>query len=289
VTAPATGTRTVPEAGPGTPRGPWLPEGRRLDLPGRGTTFVRSMPAPAGAPTVLLLHGLGVTADVNWFTAFPVLGREMGVVALDHRGHGRGAPVRGRFRLADCAEDAVAVLDALGIEQAVVAGYSMGGPIAQLVWRRHRDRVSGLVLCATSHRFRGLEPVRDLAPAMVRRLQGRSTGTSRAAAGPRSRLDPGLRRWLRHELRRTPWWVSAQAGVDLAGHDGSRWLRHLDVPAAVVVTERDRAVAPARQRRMAAALPGASVHPAAIDHAGCVTRPDRFVPALRDACRAVTS
>ena len=76
------------------------------------------------------------------------------MVALDHRGHGKGLRTWW-FRLEDCADDAVAVAAALGIDRFVAVGYSMGGPVAKLAWRRHPDRVAGLVLCATAYRFTG--------------------------------------------------------------------------------------------------------------------------------------
>jgi 3-oxoadipate enol-lactonase len=247
---------------------PWLLPGGPLELPGRGTTFVRHHPAPPGAPTVLLLHGISVTADANWFTAYPALAERYGVVAIDHRGHGRGLRDGRRFRLADCADDAAAALEVLGIEQAIVVGYSMGGPVAQLVWHRHRPRTAGLVLCATDHRFRGIEPVRYLGPSLVQRLRAANEAPDR-----RGRLDRGLRRWL--------------AGLALARYDASGWIGTVDVPHAVVVTERDAAVAPPRQRRMAAALPAATVVRANVDHAGCVTRPAVFVPALLEAIESV--
>ena len=151
-----------------------------------GTTFVRLRARRRGAPTVLLLHGLGVTADANWFPAYPPLAERYGVVAIDHRGHGRGIRPERPVRLADCADDAVAALDVLGIDRAIVVGYSMGGPIAQLVWHRHRARAAGLVLCATAHRFRGLEPMRDLGPSLVQRLRATTT-----PVGRRGRLDRG--------------------------------------------------------------------------------------------------
>ena len=88
-----------------------------MDLPGRGTTFVRLRRPDPGQPTVLLLHGLGVTADANWFPAYPPLADRFGVVAIDHRGHGRGIRTERPVRLADCADDAVALLDVLGIER----------------------------------------------------------------------------------------------------------------------------------------------------------------------------
>lgn len=263
----------------------WLPTllpGGPLELPGRGTTFIRLRRPAAGEPTVLLLHGIGVTADLNWFTAYPSLAERCGVVAIDHRGHGRGIRPDTPVRLADCADDAVAALDALGIDRAIVVGYSMGGPIAQLTWHRHRDRLAGLVLCATAHRFRGIEPVRDLAPMLVLRLRA-----SAQAQAKRSRLDRDLRRWMASEIALTDRRRAMQAGFSLARFDSSAWIGDVDVPHAVVVTTRDAAVVPSRQRRLVAALPDPTVVEAAVDHAGCVTRPRLFVPALLEAVSSV--
>ena len=262
---------------------PWLPPGRALELPGRGTTFVRHQPAPPGAATLLLLHGIGVTADVNWFTAYPRLVERYGLVAIDHRGHGRGIRNAERVSLAACADDAAAALAELGVDRAIAVGYSMGGPIAQLVWHRHRERTAGLVLCATAHRFRGVEPMRGFVPGMALRTRAMATAPLR-----RARLDGDLRRWLATELRHTDQRAAMQAGFSLAGFDASAWIGDVDVPHAVVLTLRDGAVLPSRQRRLAAALPAASVHECESDHAGCVTRPNRFVPALEEALAAVT-
>ncbi|MFL6205898.1 MAG: alpha/beta fold hydrolase [Acidimicrobiales bacterium] len=272
-------------AEPDLPADRWLPTllpGGPLELPGRGTTFVRHHPAPDGAPTVLLLHGIGVTADANWFPTYPVLSERYGVVAIDHRGHGRGIRADRAVRLADCADDAAAALEVLGIDRAIVVGYSMGGPIAQLVWHRHPGQVAGLVLCATAHRFRGIEPVRDIGPSLLQRLRATTTAPAR-----RGRLDPALRRWLQSELALTDRRRAVQAGFSLARYDASRWIGRVDVPHAVVVTTRDAAVSPARQKRLVAALPNPSVHDAAIDHTGCVTRPAVFVPELLAAVEAV--
>lgn len=262
---------------------PWLPPGGPLDLPGRGRTFVRHHRARGDQPTVLLLHGIGVTADVNWFGAYAKLAERYGVLAIDHRGHGRGLRSDRRFRLADCADDAVAAMDVFGIDQAVVVGYSMGGPIAQLVWHRHRERVAGLVLCATAHSFRGLEPARGLGPALVQRARS----AVRASRG--GRLDGGLRQWIAREVAGTSRRSAVQAGFALARYDSSAWIGEVDVPHAVVITERDGAVTPVRQRRMADALPGPSIHTAATDHTGVVTRPATFVPALVEAVDAVAA
>ena len=105
---------------------------------------MREVAGPPDATAVLLLHGLTAVADLNWFGVFEPLGREPGWCRPSS-----GSP----HGLEELADDAVALADALGIERFVVAGYSMGGAVAQLVWRRHPSRVIGLVLCATAARF----------------------------------------------------------------------------------------------------------------------------------------
>ena len=134
---------------------PSLPPGERIELPGQGPTFVRDFAGPPGAPAVILLHGLLATADLNWSACYAALRRHVRVVAVDHRGHGQGHPLSKAFPTCRLRRRRVAVADILGLRTFVPVGYSMGGPIAQLVWHRHPTRVDGLVLCATSRNFRG--------------------------------------------------------------------------------------------------------------------------------------
>ena len=158
------------------PFAPPLPPGRYVELPRRGRTWVHEARGPHGASTLVLLHGLSATAALNWFTAFAALSRRFHVVALDQRGHGRGIRSSRPFRLEDCADDAVALADELGINRFIPVGYSMGGPVAQLVWRRHPDRTEGIVLCATSRNFRGGGEERLLFTALPEGFLGYSLG-----------------------------------------------------------------------------------------------------------------
>ena len=134
-----------------------VPPGRFVDLPGRGRTFVREHPGPHGAPTVVLLHGWATTAAMNWSPSFGPLSERFRVIALDHRGHGRGVRAAAPFRLEDCADDVAVLLGELGISQCIAAGYSMGGPIAELLWRRTRASSPGSS-CAPPARRSGGTP-----------------------------------------------------------------------------------------------------------------------------------
>src|ERR1019366_3906459 len=112
-------------------------------------------------PVGMLLHGWMANADMNWGGAYADLtGAGYSVLAIDHRGHGRGLRQLGPFRLSDCAADAAAALRELDVAPAIVVGYSMGGAIAQLIAREHPGVVGGLVLSGTAQHWQGQSPRR---------------------------------------------------------------------------------------------------------------------------------
>src|SRR6266540_1211358 len=131
-----------PTAEPGQAFPP-LPPGQVVDVPDRGEMFVRvaRRQESDGIP-ILLLHGWMATADLNWFLLYEALTGRHTVVAPDLRGHGRGIRSPRPFSIEDCADDAAALLRGLGIEKAVAVGYSMGGPVALELWRRHPELVA---------------------------------------------------------------------------------------------------------------------------------------------------
>jgi 3-oxoadipate enol-lactonase len=272
-------------------RVPWVDHD--VELPGRGRTSVRDVAGPDGAPTLVLLHGLAATGRLNWSTALGALARRFRVLVVDHRGHGRGIRTR-HFRLADCADDAVSVADSLGIASFIAVGYSMGGPIAKLCWSRHRDRVHGLVLCATANHF--LRPeVRGVASAV---FPGMIVGARLMPRVFRDRIIDGMTRGLpagerrdrvRREMENTDPATVLQATRAVLRFSSHDWAAGIDVPTAVVITTDDQLVPPARQYRLAASIPGAKVFEVAGDHLACVRAAGRFVPVLVEACEYVAA
>jgi 3-oxoadipate enol-lactonase len=111
------------------------------------------MPGPPGQPALLLLHGWMATAALNWYGSLEFLGRSFSVVAPNLRGHGRQGRPAPPFSVEACADDVAVLINELSLGRAIVVGYSMGGAIAQMLARRHREAVHGLVLCATAASF----------------------------------------------------------------------------------------------------------------------------------------
>jgi 3-oxoadipate enol-lactonase len=272
---------------------PVLPLGTLVPVPGRGDVFVRYQAGPPGAPTVLLLHGWMASADLNWLGTFPALAGRYHVVAMDHRGHGRGIRSREPFSLEDCADDAAGLLRELGVREAIVVGYSMGGPVGLLLARRHAARVRGLVLIATAAElargsFRwGMGPMLQLLGPLIRsglpdRVIAELVGKRPALVGKSADLTP----WLAGETKRVHPSDVVGAGRAIAAFDARPWLAELGTPAASIVTLRDLTVGPARQRSTAAAL-GAPVIELDGGHAVCVTDSEGLGAAVRQGVDVV--
>jgi diacylglycerol O-acyltransferase len=162
------------------------------------------------------------------------------------------------------------------------------------MWKRHRESVAGLVLCATASHFPGRRDVNlwlasfglgasialSMMPGAVRR-QGMQWAT-RSWSANNSPAAWALEEWGRHDLASL-----MQAGIALGRFDSNGWIGQIDVPTAVVVTTSDSVVPPRRQLALAMAIPDAVVLPVAADHRACVDNHQQFVPELLAACADV--
>jgi pimeloyl-ACP methyl ester carboxylesterase len=273
---------------------PWMPDGRIVSVPQRGEFFARYFKHEnANAPVVALLHGWTGNADINFFPVYAELARNYSILAVDHRGHGRGLRTHDRFTLEDCADDVVAIMDQLGISSVTAVGYSMGGPIAMLMSKQHSTRVHSLVLCATALEWsatrnertrwkigRVVSPVFRLltTPRLIDRyIKGKIPRASSAAM---------LRPWLVSEIRRNDSWTMNQAGRALSKHDARPWAAMLGVPTASIVTSRDSLVALHKQQALARATQAIVIEIDG-DHLVNWQKPELFTAAVVDAIRQV--
>jgi len=264
---------------------PRLPTGRFVDLGDRGTIIVRDFGGQPGAPTLVLLHGWTATADLNWFKSYDALGEHFRVIAFDHRGHGTGVRTKQPFRLEDCADDVADVTTALGVDTFIPVGYSMGGPIAQLVWKRHRERVTGLVLCATAPYFAARRNERR----MLLGLTGLATMARVAPESAKIWLTEQLylqrktmqwEPWAIQQAATHDWRMVLEAGRALGNFSSTEWLAEIDVPVSNVLTMRDQVVPLRRQVKLFEQIPDTRAFRIDGMHDAAVANADRFVPSL---------
>src|SRR5262245_11521619 len=101
-----------------------------------------------GSDDPLLLF-LGLVSDAKTLSQFVPEFKDYRIVIIENRGSGRSAKPEGPYSTEMMAEDAVALMDQLGIAQAHIIGKSMGGMIAQWIAARWPAKVRSLVLAST--------------------------------------------------------------------------------------------------------------------------------------------
>lgn len=264
-----------------------FPPGFVQEVAGAGQLFFRdSGPGSGPAGTLLLLHGWAVTSDINFLRLYgPLETAGFRVIALDMRGHGRGLRAGIPFRLADCAEDAAALLRHLDLGPSLVHGYSLGGSVAQLLAHNHPELVAGLVLGATRPRWpprggglyrAGMKVLLGLAPDRGWRFASRRVG-----------WDVETARWAAGELSRSSPAAILEANADARSFDSRAWVGSLPMPLAVIITTRDRSVSTDGQREFAEVAPRAALSEVPLGHDDLVRSVDLYLPALLAALDSV--
>ena len=266
------------------------------------------LPPPAVAPerAFVLLHGFGVSTR-SWAATLPWLSADGLAVAYDRpafgltdRPLGRWPPAANPYGPPAQVATAVGVLDALGVERAVLVGHSAGGTIAVQVALEHPERVAGLILVAPAVYAGGGAPawvrpllrtpqLERLGPLITRQLGG-SQGEDflRASFADPSRLDTDTLAAYRHPLRVENWdralWelVKASRESDLAPR-----LAAVDVPVLVVTGLQDAIVPASQSRDLARDLVGVPGGADLVELDGCGHLPQEECPAaFRQAVEA---
>lgn len=257
-----------------------------------------------GISPVLLCDGIGCDGYV-WRYLRQDLSDRFGLHP-HYRGHGRTSAPRdpARVTIEDLADDMASVLDDAQVERAVLIGHSMGVQVALETYRRHRDRLAGLVLVcgAPSHplkTFRGSAALEEILPIVQRwihRVPGVINRVTRTLLPTRLAYEVASRLEIRRELvepRDFMPYLEGMARIDsrlfvamlsAAGqHSAEDLLPEISLPVLVIAGERDGFTPPERSRAMAAAIPGAELLeiPQA-SHTAPIERPNLVDNSVRD-------
>lgn len=218
---------------------------------------------PSDRPTIMFANSLGTNFHV-WDPQARSLGDRFRILRYDMRGHGLTdcPPVpegSSGYTIDQLADDALALLDVLGIRQVHFCGLSIGGMVGQRLAAKAPDRVISLVLCDTASRI-GPPSLWDERISGIRKsgLGGIAQGVLARWFTPRFLADHAdAARGFANMLTRTP--ADGYIGCCLAIRDAD--LRpddaNIKCPTLVVVGDQDAATPPEAARELCAAIAGA--------------------------------
>ncbi|HTN79184.1 MAG TPA: alpha/beta hydrolase [Acidimicrobiales bacterium] len=184
----------------------------------------------------------------SWRSYAPVLDQlpsSMRAIAVSQRGHGDSDKPPNGYGVADFASDVVPLLDALGIDEAVLAGHSGSCPVVRRVALDHPERVAALVLEASPTTLRGNPDLDALIHSVVSTLDDPidpDFARSFVADTSSDDLDPELVDALAAELVKVPARVWKETFAGLAQYDDSAELERIEVPTLLLWGDADRLV-----------------------------------------------
>jgi 3-oxoadipate enol-lactonase len=254
----------------------------RVSANGIGVHY--TLNGPASAALVVLSHSLATNLSM-WDPQAEALAADRRVLRYDTRGHGGTDVVAGPYTLGALAEDAFALLEALGVPRVHFVGLSMGGMIGQLLALQHPEKLRSLVLCDTTSRI----------PPEARATWDERIRTAETQ-GMEPHVEPTIGRWFTAPfLARRPSVVDAVRGMiratDARGYascchaikalDLTDRLSAIRVPTLVVVGQDDVGTPVAASRAIHERIPGSKlvVIPSA-SHLSNLEQPEAFNEAL---------
>jgi 3-oxoadipate enol-lactonase len=215
----------------------------------------------SGEP-LLLIMGLSYPSYM-WHRSRPLLARCYRTIALDNRGVGQSDAPPGVYSIALMASDAVAVLDAAGVEAVHVFGVSMGGMIAMEFALQYPKRTRSLILgCPTAGGSHAVQAEPAAIATLVR--QGLTPEESKEAiipfiydgATPRERIDEDMA--IRMKWYPTPQGYAGQL-QGIFGWEAYSRITQITAPTLIIHGETDRLIPAANARIISERIPGAKL------------------------------
>ena len=223
----------------------------------------------AGQPLVLI-SGLGYPLW-QWHKMVPFLAEHFQVVTFDNRGVGQSDKPAGPYTAQMLAADTAGLLDALDIENAIIAGHSMGGFIAQAMALDFPQKVKKLILCSTN--FGGQHHVPVTAEAMKVLTDVTSDALTRLKNGLVVSTAPGwaeknpemIEAWIQwrvaNPIEPAPYQAQLAIGLGLMSEAAAfeNKLPRLNVPTLILFGAHDKVVPPENASLLAEKISGSKV------------------------------
>ncbi|MGY6569257.1 MAG: 3-oxoadipate enol-lactonase [Salinarimonas sp.] len=248
-----------------------------------GVRFRVALEGPEDAPVLMLSNSLASNLGM-WDPQMAAFTQAYRVLRYDHRGHGGTDAPEGPYSFARLAEDAVGLLDALGIAKAHWCGLSMGGMTGMRMLTHHRDRIDRVVLANTAAQM-GTAEMWDTRAATAREsgMEGLAEATIGRWFTPEFiEAAPQAVAKVRDMILTTP--VEGYAGCcgAIRDMDQRESIAQASNPTLVVIGARDPATTPADGELIARTIPGAQAVTLEAAHLSNIEQPEAFTRAVLD-------
>src|SRR5690349_19524038 len=250
-----------------------------------GLNFNYTVDGAEGASWLVFSNSLATTVAM-WDEQAAALKGTYRVLRYDQRGHGATDAPAGRYAFDTLISDAVALMDALGIERAHFAGLSMGGATALGLAEQHSDRVDSIIVCDSGCMS---------TPQSSQQWEDRIVVAQRD--GMEALVEPTMARWfppetleadpphlakVRAMIRATPVNGFIGCAAALADHNYNAKVGSVKCRTLFMVGEKD-GTAPAAMKDMQSRLPGSKyVELPGAGHISNMDRPGEFTKAIAD-------
>ena len=239
-------------------------------------------------PWIVLIHGLGLRRE-TWRDHVPVLAKNYRVLTFDLYGHGESALPPETPSVQLFSEQIIDLMDELGIDNASMVGFSLGGMINRRLAMDHPKRVSSLVVLNSPH---------DRGEEAQRLVEERAADTS--SGGPGATLDATIERWFTSEFREERpdiiaeirHWVLANNPESYAAcrkvlaHGVKELIKPqppISKPTLVITCENDSGSTPKMSYDIASEIDGAeTIIVPHLQHMGLMEQPDLFTSPVND-------
>lgn len=236
---------------------------------------------PQGAPVLVLSNSLGTSMEM-WAPQMPALTKHFRVLRYDSRGHGLSDTPNGPYSIEMLGQDAVGLMDAIGIKKARFAGLSKGGMVGQWLGANAPDRLSHLVLCNTAAEMAPADPWN----ARIALVTAQGMGAIVNAVVERWFTEPFCINYpeaitpiaaMLHATSVEGYTACCAAVRDM---DQRALLPRITVPTLVIGGLQDPATPIAKSRELAANIPGARLVELDAAHLSNVEQAEAFTSAL---------
>ena len=240
--------------------------------------FLPGLTPTADPMTIMFINSLGTDFRI-WNDVAAELRYYANILLFDNRGHGLSDVVENTNGINDYADDAIALLEYLSINQCIPVGLSVGGMIAQIMATRIPQKIRKLIFCDTRHKIGNAQIWNDrIASVRKEGLPSISDGVMQRWFSENFRRENAPRvSGYKNMLERTPALGYIKTCEAIRDADLTEVAKQIKITSLCVVGEEDKSTTPEEVKNLADLIKGSKYEVIeGSGHIPCVDNPGQM-------------